>query len=64
MTRVDVYHFPPRSALPKLECLAAHWFQPKKNKVRPARRKWSKKCPICKVTRSIRREVKQIFRLH
>lgn len=64
VTRVDVYHFPPASALPKIECLAAHSFQPTENKARPAKRKWSKKCPICKVRREIRREVKRIFRLH
>jgi|SRR2546428_1958228 len=63
VSRIDVYSSRTASALPKLECLAVHRFQPTENRVRPANRKWSKKCPICKTRREIRQEVKQIFRL-
>jgi hypothetical protein len=61
VSRIDLYVTNHVSGLPKLECLAVHWFQPARNKARPARRKWSKKCSIRKARR--RDDLKSIFKL-
>ncbi len=63
VTRVDVYAAAGRRALPALECLAIHRFQPRRNKFRAERQKWTKKCPLCEVHRFIERELRDIFRL-
>lgn len=63
VTRVDVYKANGRRVLPALECLAIHRFQPMRNKVRAERRKWTRKCELCRVHRSIKKELGQIFRL-
>jgi hypothetical protein len=62
VTRVDV-HVSQYSLLPKLECLATHRFQPINNKIRPSKKKWAKKCSICKLRKEVGRELKRIFRL-
>ena len=62
-TRVDVYQTSGRRALPALECLAIHRFQPRRNKSKAETRKWTSKCPLCKVHREIEQELGRIFRL-
>ena len=61
-TRVDVFLTRKRSAISLLECLAIHRFLPSENKVKAARKKWTPRCPLCRLHRDIRRELRQIFR--
>lgn len=63
VTRVDVYEVRGRRYLPALECLAIHRFQPTRNKFKAEKRKWTRKCQLCKVHRQIREELNSIFRL-
>ena len=60
---LEVWEVCTRSALPKAECLATHLFEPKHNDVMPARKKWSKKCPICSKMRKIKREIRSLFKM-
>ena len=52
-----------KSQLPKAECLEVHLFEPRDNKIKAARKKWGKACPICKVHDRIRSELLAMFRL-
>jgi len=63
VSRIDIWSVRKKSDVPKLECLAVHQFQPTRNKIRPAERKWTKKCPICQMARTIESELRDIFRL-
>lgn len=63
VTRVDVYASTGKRALPALECLAIHRFQPRRNKFRAERKKWTRRCPLCSIHRSIEGELRDIFRL-
>lgn len=45
---VEVFSIPTKSQLPKAECLATHLFEPRHNRVKPARVKWGKRCPVCR----------------
>jgi hypothetical protein len=63
VTRVDVYAVSGKRALPALECLAIHRFQPLRNKFRAERRKWTRRCPLCQFHREIERELQTMFRL-
>ena len=63
VTRVDVYETRGKRALPALECLAMHRFQPLRNKVKAQERKWTQKCPLCKLDKNIQAELRDIFRL-
>ncbi len=63
VTRIDVYEANGRRALPALECLAIHRFQPARNKFRAERKKWTRKCELCRVHRDIKDELQSIFRL-
>ncbi len=62
VTRVDVYALTGRRLLPALECLAIHRFQPTRNKFRAERRKWTKRCQLCAIHRTIDSELRSIFR--
>ena len=62
VTRVDVYAVAGRRVLPALECLAIHRFQPRRNKFRAERRRWTRKCPLCEVHKFIEQELRDIFR--
>ena len=62
VTRITIFPISPRSQIPKLECIAIHRFQPIRNKYKASTKKWTKKCPLCKITRHIRRELRSIFR--
>lgn len=63
VTRVDVYSARGRRVLPALECLAIHRFQPARNKFRAERRKWTRRCELCRIHRFIDSELRDIFRL-
>jgi hypothetical protein len=60
--RVTVYAVKSKSQIPKLECLAIHRFQPTINKKKAAKKKWTKACPLCRIHRSIKSELRRIFR--
>jgi hypothetical protein len=61
--RIDVYYTRNKSAVPSLECLAIHRFDPSENKVKAAKQKGARKCQLCQVTRKIRKELRHIFQL-
>lgn len=63
VTRVDLYALTGRRVLPALECLAIHRFRPTRNKFRAEKRKWTKRCQLCAIHRTIDRELSSIFRL-
>ena len=63
VTRIDIYVSSGRRDVPKLECLATHRFGPSHSRIRPAKKKWHSRCPVCVVHRAVRDEVKSIFRL-
>ena len=63
VTRVDIYSTSSASQVPKLECLGIHRFEPTENGPRASIPKWAKKCPVCKVHKLIRKEIRLIFRL-
>lgn len=60
-TRVDVYATRGRRVLPALECTAIHRFLPSYNKSKAESKKWTRKCPLCKVHKGIETELKDIF---
>lgn len=60
---VEVFSIPSKSQLPKAECLATHLLDPRHNRVRPARVKWSKKCPVCRRLREIKHVLSALFPL-
>ena len=62
-SRIDVYPVRTSGYLPMLECLGIHWLRPKYNKIRAARRKWTRRCRICDLQRDIEVEVRYIFRM-
>lgn len=62
-TRIDIYPSKSKSQTPKLECLAVHRFEPSINRYKPAKKKWTKKCPLCSVHRKIEQDLRKIFKL-
>lgn len=60
---IVVYEVRSMSHLPKLECLATHYFDPKELQKFPSLHKWTKACPICEKHKFIENEIKNIFRL-
>ncbi len=62
-TRIDIYVVPRLRALPKLECLAIHRFQPSYNKQKAETKKWTSACPLCAIHRNIESELRDIFAL-
>jgi hypothetical protein len=61
VTRIDVYSTSKKRALPRLECLAIHRFWPTENSIRAAKKKWARKCPVCRIHRDIEHELRGIF---
>jgi len=61
--RIVVFSIAGASHVRKLECLAIHRFQPLRNKILAAGRKWTKACPLCTTHKYIERELRGIFRL-
>jgi hypothetical protein len=63
VTRIDIYRPHGTRALPALECLGIHRFQPRQNKSRAETRKWQNKCPLCDHHKTIEEELRSLFRL-
>jgi hypothetical protein len=51
-----------RSQTSKIECLAIHRYLPKFNVNKASSKKWTKKCPLCRVHKNIESELRTIFR--
>jgi hypothetical protein len=62
-TRVEVFEITHRSQLACAECLATHLFRPRDNRVKAAKVKWGKSCPICKQHDAVRSELRDLFRM-
>ncbi|MCK6445338.1 MAG: hypothetical protein L6Q99_03015 [Planctomycetes bacterium] len=62
-TCVEVFSVRSKSQLGKAECLATHLFDPRDQRVRPARVKWGKACPICRRHDAVRDELRGLFRM-
>lgn len=60
---IEVFCIEGRSQVAKAECLATHLFEPRDKRVKPARVKWGKACPICRKHDDIRHELKTLFRM-
>jgi hypothetical protein len=60
---LEVYSITSRSHLGKAECLATHLFEPDDRKVRPAKVKWGKACPVCRKHDLVREELRGLFRM-
>lgn len=60
---LEVFSITSRSQLGKAECLATHLFVPGDRKVRPAKVKWGKACPVCRKHDQVRRELRGLFRM-
>jgi hypothetical protein len=59
-TRIKIYSVS-KSEISKIECLAIHRYLPKHNKNKASTKKWTKKCPLCKIHKNIESELRQIF---
>jgi hypothetical protein len=60
---IEVFLVTNKSQLGKAECLATHLFQPRDEKVKPAKEKWGKACPICRKHDAIRDELNSLFKM-
>jgi len=58
---IKVFLIPTKSHLPKAECLATHLFEPRDLKVKPARVRWGRKCPVCRRHDEIRKLLRALF---
>lgn len=59
--RVEVFSIRTKSQLPKAECLATHRFRPRHNRVKPARVRWGKRCPVCRRHDEIKHLLSALF---
>lgn len=62
-TCLKVFLVPRVSELGKAECLATHLFQPRDQKIIPAKAKWGKECPVCQQHDAIREELSMLFKM-
>ena len=62
-TRIDVYGFARKRDVPRFECMFTHKHEPSYSRIRPARKKYYSKCPICVGRQDIKDEMTYIFRL-
>ena len=60
---IEVFQVTSRSQLGKAECLATHLFNPRDKKVKPAKVKWGKACPICRRHDDVRDKLKTLFKM-
>ena len=58
--RVEI-RVPVTKGLAKLECMAIHIWKPKYNEIKGPGTKYARKCPICKNTRRIKKELRSVF---
>lgn len=52
---------PKKTYLPSLECLAIHAYKPKYNTLRAPWKKGRSKCPLCRLRREVRAELRLLF---
>jgi|GEM_PF-534203 len=62
-SRIDIFAFDRKRDVPRYECLLTHKYNPKYSKIKPSKKKYYTRCPICVNSTAIRQEVKYIFRL-
>jgi hypothetical protein len=60
---IEVFLVSNKSQLGKAECLATHLFKPRDERVKPAKAKWGKACPICRKHDTIRDELNTLFKM-
>lgn len=60
---IKVFLVTNKSQLGKAECLATHLFEPRDQKVKPAKEKWGKECPICRKHDAFRDELNSLFKM-
>ena len=63
-SRITLYLTRAKRNLPILECLAIHNFNPRINKTKAAKKKFTAKCPLCKRTRQIEKDLRRIFSIN
>ncbi len=61
-THLDIYPTL-KSYTSKLECLAIHYLNPNRNKVKGSKKKNAKNCPICKIWDNLETDLKNLFRI-
>lgn len=59
-TRAEI-RVPVSRGLDKLECMAIHILKPKYNEITPTKTKYTRKCPICKNAKRIKKELRSVF---
>ncbi len=47
--------------LPMLECILTHIYEPKKNTIKPSKRKYSRECPFHRINNLLEREIQKRF---
>ena len=62
-SRIDVYAFDRKRDVPRFECLLTHRAIPAYSRMKPSSKKFYSQCPICQAQKTIRKEVKSLFRL-
>ncbi|MCJ7543601.1 MAG: hypothetical protein MUP47_03380 [Phycisphaerae bacterium] len=62
-TCLEVFCIHGKSHLAKAECLATHLFRPRDQKIKPARQRWGKACPICRKHDRIRKDLHALFKM-
>jgi ribosomal protein L33 len=60
---LEVWQVKTKGRLPSAECLAIHLFRPRDNKNKPAKVKWGKACPVCKLHDEISEEITSLLKL-
>jgi hypothetical protein len=60
---IEVFCINTQGNLGKAECLATHLFEPRDNKVKAAKTKWGKECPICRKHDQMREELTSLFKI-
>jgi hypothetical protein len=60
---IEVFCITTKGQLGKAECLATHLFEPRDKKVKPAKVKWGKACPICRKHDLVRTELTALFKI-
>jgi hypothetical protein len=62
-TCVEIWQIASKAKLPSAECLAIHLFDPLDNRMKAAKVKWGKKCPVCRRHDEFKKEVDSLLRL-
>ncbi len=62
-TCIEVFSIKTQGRLGKAECLATHLYEPRDQKVKPAKVKWGKCCPVCRKHDLVRQQLQTLFRM-